>query len=87
VVDQVADELGEEIAQVTTPGPSDLDFAMAANGGNGHVHLNGHGNASFNGSGDLPLRVSMLESQMRNHDRTIKRALEIAANYLASARS
>jgi len=89
VVEQVADELGEEIAQVTTPGPSDLDFAMAANGGNSHVHLNGNGNgkASHNGSGDLPVRVAMLEHQMRNHDRTIKRALEIAADYLSSARS
>jgi len=87
VVDQVADELGEEIAQVTTPGPSDLDFAMAANSGNGHGHLGDHGKVLHNGSGDLPLRVSMLEHQMRNHDRTIKRALEIAANYLSSARS
>ena len=79
VVDQVAEELGEEIAQVTTPGPTVFDFVPTGHNGNGSA-------AHVAAGSDLGLRVATLEHQMRNHDRTIKRALEIAAEYLSSAR-
>jgi general secretion pathway protein A len=86
MVDQVADELGAEIAQVTTAGAAPVSFEYAP-GSNGDHGASALAAASLASQGDLGFRVAVLEHQMRTHDKTIKRALEIAADYLTSARS
>jgi hypothetical protein len=84
VVSKVAKELSDEIAQV-------MAFPSKEKGGidlgvlNGDGHGNGHANGQ--GDGDLMTRINVLEQHVRTHERTIKRALEIAAQYLSGAKA
>jgi len=85
VVTQVGRELTEELAQVMTPdnaaplaGADDHDGRRGSNGTNGN---------GYAASAALATRVSALEQHVRTHERTIKRALEIAADYLSGAKA
>jgi general secretion pathway protein A len=90
VVFKVAKELSDELAQVMASPteanggaefpPADLVQGNGNGNGNGHGHANGK-------AGQLAARVSVLEQHVRTHERTIKRALEIAADYLAGVKA
>ena len=70
-VDEVARDLAEELMRVL-PQPSEA-ATPAATASNGHD--------------GLAQRMSVLESYVRSHDRTIRRVLKIAADYLEERRS
>jgi general secretion pathway protein A len=90
VVFKVAKELSDELAQVMASPteanggaefpPADLVQGNGNGNGHGHDHANGK-------AGQLAARVSVLEQHVRTHERTIKRALEIAADYLAGVKA
>jgi general secretion pathway protein A len=72
-VERVANDLREEIAQVSTPAPSASSWAEP------------------NGKGEtvpqIAERVAALEDTVQKHERVIKRAIEIAANYIQGGRA
>ncbi len=89
MVATVATEMAEELAQVmASPGELGPDGeAVNGNGANGH-NGNGHNGNGHSGNGhELATRVSVLEQHVRTHERTIKRALEIAAEYLSGSKA
>ena len=89
VVAKVAKEMQDELAQV-------MASPAASNGGEEllnaaaemvHGKVNGAGNGNGHGGHELAARVGVLEQHVRTHERTIKRALEIAAEYLAGGKA
>jgi general secretion pathway protein A len=77
-VDEVARDLAEELNRVVAP---------HANGAatNGAPAVNGATPAA-NGNGEIIERLAVLESYVRSHDRTIRRVLKIASDYLEGRR-
>lgn len=84
VVDKVTRELGDEIAQVTSPMPTASAHPPRQVLGHGDDGLESE--LEGMGEGDLGNRVAALEHHVRTHERTIKRALEIAADFLTGAK-
>jgi putative secretion ATPase (PEP-CTERM system associated) len=85
VVAKVAKEMQDELAQVMTS-------PVASNGGDELLNaaaemVNGKANGNGHGGHELAARVGVLEQHVRTHERTIKRALEIAAEYLAGGKA
>jgi putative secretion ATPase (PEP-CTERM system associated) len=90
VVAKVSKELDDEIAQVMAS-PADraagaLVDAQAANGRLNGGYRNGDSDDLGPPGTDLADRISVLEQHVRTHERTIKRALEIAAEYLSGSK-
>jgi putative secretion ATPase (PEP-CTERM system associated) len=84
VVAKVAKELEEELAQVMSAPSGEAETGLA----NGNGHANGHSNGHRTAADDeLAARISVLEQHVRTHERTIKRALEIAAEYLGGGKA
>src|SRR5690242_8508239 len=76
-VDEVARDLEQELMRVTAQKPATVEGA-ALNGGS----MPAAAPIAANGYGELTQRIAVLESYVRAHDRTIKRVLKIAAEYL-----
>jgi general secretion pathway protein A len=72
-VDEVARDLAEELMRVMPQTGETAAPVAAASATNGHD--------------DLAQRMGVLESYVRSHDRTIRRVLKIAADYLEERRS
>jgi hypothetical protein len=53
---------------------------------NGAAPTNGTA-AGANGHGDLAQRLSVLETYVRSHDRTIRRVLKIASDFIENRRA
>ncbi len=74
-VEQVAEDLRAETEQV-------LDNSAAPAMGNGHLPARAENSSDNDGLADIAQRLEILEEYVRRHDRTIRRALQIAARYL-----
>lgn len=90
VIAKVSKELDDEIAQVMAS-PADraagaLVAAQTASGRLNGGYRNGDGHDLGLPGTDLADRISVLEQHVRTHERTIKRALEIAAEYLSGGK-
>jgi putative secretion ATPase (PEP-CTERM system associated) len=84
VIEKVGHEMSDELAQVMSfPQPAENGDAATANGHG----ANGNGHAKPQADDALATRVGVLEQHVRTHERTIKRALEIAAEYLGGGRA
>ncbi len=79
VVAKVGREMSDELAQV-------MAFPQTTNGAVDHSNGNGNGNGHGDGTA-LTTRIDVLEQHVRTHERTIKRALEIAAEYLGGGKA
>ena len=86
-VDEVAGDLAEELMRVMSPGTnSSRANGAAANG----AAASGAGTAAAStasGYGDVMQRLSLLESYVRSHDKTIRRVLQIASDFLERRRA
>ena len=72
-VEKVANDLREEIAQVSTPTPGAASWPEA----NGKAETVPH---------QIVERIAALEETVQKHERVIKRAIELAANYIQGER-
>ena len=79
-VDEVARDLEQELLRVTAPKANGSHKA----GAQPEAHADA---AATNGYGELVDRMTVLESYVRSHDRTIRRVLKIAADFLDGRRS
>ncbi|MBV8090467.1 MAG: AAA family ATPase, partial [Alphaproteobacteria bacterium] len=73
-VDKVANDLREEIAQVSTPTPGATSWSEA----NGKAEAVPH---------QIVERIAALEETVQKHERVIKRAIELAATYIQGERA
>jgi general secretion pathway protein A len=73
-VEKVANDLREEIAQVSTPTPGAASWPEA----NGKMETVPH---------QIVERIAALEDTVQKHERVIKRAIELAANYIQGERA
>jgi general secretion pathway protein A len=73
-VDEVARDLVEELSRIM---PQVAPGAAPTNGAAGDA----------NGHGDLAQRLALLETYVRSHDRTIRRVLKIASDFIENRRT
>ncbi|MBV8090001.1 MAG: AAA family ATPase [Alphaproteobacteria bacterium] len=74
-VEKVANDLREEIAQVSTPTPGAASWPQA------------NGKAETAVPHQIVERIAALEEAVQKHERVIKRAIELAANYIQGERA
>jgi general secretion pathway protein A len=79
-VDEVASDLAEELMRVLPPQAGETRPAAKS-------ASNGDAGPQQEGYGDLMQRLSLLETYVRSHDRTIRRVLKIASDFLERRRA
>jgi general secretion pathway protein A len=86
-VDEVAGDLAEELMRVLPPGANGAAAPAPSDPAQTSTAATNGAAAAANGYGEMMQRLNLLESYVRSHDKTIRRVLKIASDFLERRRA